>query len=149
MANFHTRNKSATDKISKQNKCIVLLPSDVKVHQTLYTDDTGIYASAHHSYTLYRRLQAHIDSFINFCNLRRVRINGSKTFAVYFSRKTKYPNRLTINKTIINWSNSAKYLGAILDPRLTWKKYFLSIRCKVAGTSETLKSLFNSFTHGI
>lgn len=109
-----------------------------------YADDTALYAAAHFKLTLYRLLQAHIDLFTAWCDLWRIRLNETKTAAVFFSRSNKYPIRLTINNTTVEWSNETTYLGVVLDRKLTWKSHVTHTRAKATGASVTIDKLFKN-----
>lgn len=60
-----------------------------------------------------------MNEFIDWCTKWHVKRNENKTAAVYFSRKTNYPNRLTVNNTTIHWDDFTKHLGVTLNRRLT------------------------------
>lgn len=55
------------------------IPRSLYTHLVLYADDRSIYSTAHYPYTLYRNKQAYIDTFMNWCNLSRVKINENNT----------------------------------------------------------------------
>lgn len=125
------------------------IPRTIYTYLALYADDTAIYASAHHIHTLYRILQNHIDSFTDWCSRWRVKINESKTAAIYFSKTYQTPQRIIVNTTTIPWSDHANYLGITLDKRLTWQKHIQNIRIKVAIAAGSLKPLMAGRTLSI
>lgn len=73
-------------------------------------DDTVIYASARHPYTLFKILQKHIDNFLSRCTQRRAQHNEQKFTSVYFCKKLTDPNRTYRNNTTVPWTNHTKFL---------------------------------------
>lgn len=89
----------------------------------LYADDTCIYAAAHHPDSVATYIQHHIDLLEDWCIKWKVKINAEKSHAVYFSWRSTPPPRIYIFDTVLEWENSARYLGVTLDKRLTWKTH--------------------------
>ncbi|GBM82986.1 hypothetical protein AVEN_223566-1 [Araneus ventricosus] len=53
----------------------------------------------------------------------KIKINTDKCQAVYFSRRRNNPDYPKLYRRAIPWSDSTKYLGVILEKRLTFKKH--------------------------
>lgn len=89
-------------------------------------------------------LQHHIDTLKDWLDLWKIKVNPSKCHAIYFSNKHILPKRLYFNDTPINWEKSCKYLGVILDRRLTWKEHIISVKNKMRGAAIGIKSILHN-----
>jgi hypothetical protein len=57
-----------------------------------------------------------------WCERWNIKINEDTTQGIYFSRTPQPPvSHLTLNGRNIPVVNSVKYLGVILDKKVTWK----------------------------
>lgn len=63
------------------------IPRTLKIFIGLYLASTAIYSAANHPYYLYKKFHNHIEIFISWCILWRVKFYESKTDAVYLSKK--------------------------------------------------------------
>ncbi|GBN83101.1 RNA-directed DNA polymerase from mobile element jockey [Araneus ventricosus] len=105
-----------------------------KTHKTLsgmYADDTAILAkNKNHKYTaaaLNQRLAKLDDWFLRW----KIAFNVNKTEAVYFAKDRRKHKSIVKNKNqTITWSQQAKYLGVILDEKLTCKNHITTIKTK-------------------
>jgi hypothetical protein len=74
-----------------------------------------------------------------------IRINEDKTQAIYFSHKIRPPESfLTINGQNTQFVNSVKYLGVILDRKITWGLHIKMIETKAFRTFIRTYSLFKN-----
>jgi hypothetical protein len=75
---------------------------------------------------MYREMNKAIIKANNWAAENGLTLSPSKTVAVLFTRKTKFTlpqSPLKIGNKIIPLSQEVKYLGVILDARLTWKSH--------------------------
>lgn len=84
----------------------------IRTNLALYADDTTIYTSAYHPFTLYKNLLTHTDAFMSWCALWRIEINERKTTAVYFSRRHTNLIRRTINNEQSHGAMKLSTLGS-------------------------------------
>lgn len=81
-----------------------------------------------------KHLQNHIDALELWLQDWKIKINVEKSNAVLFRKKTTKqkpdPPPVKLFDTPVPWLDEAKYLGVILDKRLTWKAHFQSIQNK-------------------
>lgn len=64
--------------------------------------------------------------------LKHSGINGDKSVNVWcYTFKRRTPPVLLIDDSPVAQANSAKYLGVILDPRITFSKQVASIRTRI------------------
>ncbi|GFU79579.1 probable RNA-directed DNA polymerase from transposon X-element [Trichonephila clavipes] len=96
----------------------------------LYADDTAILATYKNHKTVTLALNKHLALLENYFNQWKIKINVEKTVAVLFTKRIKPVNPPTLYSTSLQWSQSTKYLGLILDKNLTWKHHILHARDK-------------------
>ncbi|GFY21596.1 RNA-directed DNA polymerase from mobile element jockey [Trichonephila clavipes] len=96
----------------------------------LYADDTAILATFKNHKTVTSALNKHLALFENYFNQWKIKINVEKTVAVLFTKRIKPVKPPTLYSTPLQWSQSTKYLGLILDKNLTWKHHILHARAK-------------------
>lgn len=101
------------------------IPRHPSTALALYADDTAILASSKKIALMNSHLQQHLYLLEDWFTKWRIKVNASKSQAVFFSRSFLIaPPPLHLNGTHIAYSREAKYLGVILDRRLTWKSHF-------------------------
>ncbi len=118
-----------------QGSCVspalfLLFSRDVDVGDTLtewrrkmgqYADDIAVWARSKSPKIAAKLVQESLDAFWLWSCKWRWRVNPSKCQAITFCRRRHIPReRLTIGNQIIEYHEQAKYLGIIMDRRLTW-----------------------------
>ena len=96
------------------------IPQLPRTNIALFADDTTIYSESCNVETITNNLQDHLNLLAKWCNSRKIHINASKNTAGIFSLyrySTSPPLRFDNNS--IPWQPSVKYLGVMLDKRLT------------------------------
>lgn len=116
------------------------IPRTLLISLAFYMDNTVMYTTSHHPFFLYKNIHYHLNLIIEWCHLRRIKINERKTTPVSSSRFVQYLNRFTIENITIPWSDGAKYLEIIIDKRLTFNKHIRNIRNRAAGVAKSLVS---------
>ena len=101
------------------------VPSSLYCGTATFADDTAIFASGQTPLLIQEDLQSHLNSISEYCNKWKIKINASKTQAIYFSRATKNipQNDIVLDGNSIPWSEEVKYLGVTLDKRLTFQSH--------------------------
>ena len=111
-----------------------LFTSDIKnqfindVHFAQYADDTAIYSTSADINVIMNNLQKTIDKLTLYFTKWGIKINPSKTQAIFFTRKRASRNLPNINSlqmdgVSVKWLDTVKYLGMILDKRVTYKNH--------------------------
>ncbi|KAF2352584.1 Reverse transcriptase domain [Trinorchestia longiramus] len=108
------------------NKFTSVLPPDVSA--SLYVDDFMRYSSSTHLPALSRSMQMAIN------NVNWVREHGfvpEKSVRLYFQRRNpcNLP-QLVLQGRIMNFVRSAKFLGMIVDDKLSWKPHLNSLKLR-------------------
>lgn len=106
------------------------LPLFSKTHTAIYADDTAVYCHSHYSNIATKQLQIHSDILKSYFDKWKLTLNVSKTEIINFRRKitnTQIYTNLKINNEEIRPTTSVKYLGVILDEKLTYRKHIESV----------------------
>lgn len=89
-------------------------------------------------------LQSHLDQLSQWYTKWRIKLNHSKFVHTTFSLKHGFCPPVTVDNIPISMSNSIKYLGIILDKRLTWNQHIKSKRLILNSRSRSLKILITN-----
>lgn len=107
-------------------------------------DDTAFLSTSHITNTVINRLQKASRSFSRYFSKWRVKVNGSKSKVVLFTRKTATRHiptrRIKVGGRSVDWDQNLVYLGLKFDKRLTYKDH---INDKIIKGNLTLKSLYS------
>ncbi len=118
-----------------QGSCVspalfLLFSRDVDVGDTVtewrrkmgqYADDIAVWARSKSPKIAAKLVQESLDAFWLWSCKWRWRVNPSKCQAITFCRRRHMPReRLTIGNQTIEYHEEAKYLGIIMDHKLTW-----------------------------
>ncbi|GBN59593.1 RNA-directed DNA polymerase from mobile element jockey [Araneus ventricosus] len=97
----------------------------------MYADDTTILARNKNPKYTAASINQHLQKLDDWFVKWKIALNVSKTEAVYFAKgEKKHKPVIKIKNNIIPWSQQAKYLGIILDNKLTWQSHISSIKTK-------------------
>ncbi|GBO34198.1 RNA-directed DNA polymerase from mobile element jockey [Araneus ventricosus] len=90
-----------------------------------FADDTAILSRGSTTKLVIRTLQCGIIDIEEWCTLWRVAINTDKTSFVKFRKGHPRKNQqsLTFFEEDLSWGMEIKYLGLILDPKLTFRNH--------------------------
>ena len=103
----------------------VPVSEDIELAQ--FADDSAFLTSSHRTPTIVGRLQRTSTRVVRYFTSLGVRVNGAKSEATIFTRKVAERHRptsvLSVDGTDVPWSDSVKYLGMILDKRLTYRHH--------------------------
>jgi len=96
-----------------------------------YADDLTVMVRGKDEGTLLSRLQTALTLIWDWCKGEGLSINPSKTTIIPFTRKKKLRlKKPKLNGTEIEFSKETKYLGVILDQKLTWNPQISMIKNK-------------------
>lgn len=124
--------------------CINDMSTHPDSRTALFVDDTLFYATSTNNNSAVKKVQKQIDLTQTWFSEWKLSVNVNKTSAIIFSHKsTRFTNKIKINNTSINWSNSMKYLGVYLDRKLTFNKHVNNIITKAKRSNFCLYSVIN------
>ena len=100
----------------------------------LFADDTNIFYQSPNLDNLQNILNRELKKLSLWLNANRLALNISKTNFVIFAAKNKPLKNVTLllNKKAIQQTNYVKYLGILIDSRLTFKDHTLAVSKKLA-----------------
>ena len=95
----------------------------------LFADDTNIFFKANNLDTLQTAVNREMSKLVNWLNSNRLALNVSKNNFVIFSAKNKplKPVTIIINKQAIQRKVYVKYLGVLIDSKLSFKQHITVI----------------------
>ena len=100
----------------------------------LFADDTNLFFESEKLDVLQNTVNREISKLVNWQNANRLALNVSKTNFVIFSasNKPRQPVTILINRQAIEQKDSVKYLGVLIDSKLTFKQHITAISKKVS-----------------
>jgi len=100
----------------------------------LFADDTNIFYQSSNLEDLQTILNRELKKLSLWLNANRLALNISKTNFVIFAAKNKLLKNVTllINKKAIQQKNYVKYLGVLIDSKLTFKDHIMAVSKKVS-----------------
>ncbi|KAL0098782.1 hypothetical protein PUN28_015784 [Cardiocondyla obscurior] len=104
------------------------IPRRNSVTIATFADDTAILSANNCLAKATENLQSTLDDISEWTKRWKIKINELKSVhVIYTLKKTQY-QPVVINQRVVPRNNSARYLGMILDARLTWKDH-IRIKC--------------------
>ena len=100
-------------------------------HIYLYADDIVIFKSSPDINELTDCIQTNLNKFSEWTDFNDLEINMSKTKRMNFSRKKMPDIPLYMKNTLIEATNEYKYLGLIIDSKLSFKQHVAHVKKKV------------------
>jgi ribonuclease HI len=108
-----------------------------------FADDLVIMVRGKDDRTISRRLQTALNITWDWCVKEGLSVNPTKTIVVPFTRRHAPTfEALRLNGIQIELSNEAKYLGVLLDKKLSWNPHLTKMKAKAITTLMACKSLF-------
>lgn len=101
-----------------------------------YADDTAIASYSRNLKLAINSLQNSINKIIEWLNKWKIKLNTQKCKPIIFTRRRQVTEqKIDINGILLNWNETAKYLGIRFDKKLTWS-------CHVQQTIDKLETKF-------
>jgi hypothetical protein len=92
-----------------------------------------------------RQLQRGFNSMAEWSKRWNIKVNEDKMQAIYFSLRIRPPESLlTLNGWNIPFVNNVKFIGVILDRKITWRLHIRTIEAKAFKAFIMTYSLFKS-----
>ena len=115
-----------------------------------FADDTIIMLSSPDSTDLNSKLEIEAAKVLVWFNSNKLLINLDKTNCMLFSNKHKQTNlTIKLNDHILERVSETKYLGIIIDDKLSWKPHIKYLSVKVSKSIAILKLVKNYFPRNI
>lgn len=107
-----------------------------------YADDIVIIVRGKFEGTVVNRMQSALNHVSNWCQKEDLSVNPGKTIIVPFTKRRLNLGALTLNGTVIPYSREVKYLGVVLDQKLTWNTHINRTVEKALMATWTCQRLF-------
>ena len=124
------------------------MPVEDNIMTCLFADDTAIIAQHHNLRFLRNRIQNFLKIFEKWLMKWRISVNVNKTAALVFAKGklSRYPSRLKLFNETIEWATQTKYLGVIIDSKLTFKPHKELINKNFNSAISILKPLIGYYS---
>ena len=111
-----------------------------KIKIALYVDDSAIYSSSKDVETITQNIRVHLNEIQKWEEKWKIKLNLRKSTTVLFTNRCfKTLGNLKPYDNSIPWSPNIKYLGVILNRKLTWNLHIIS---KLQQVYQKLKNLY-------
>ena len=133
------------------------------LYPMLFADDTNVFLSGRNANHLIRIMNGELLNIVDWLDCNRLSLNVSKThFILFRSQGMRNPvinEELTIKNEPIKQDYKTKFIGVIVDEKLTWSEHIQYIKCKIAKgigiiskarrllKNETLRTLYYCFVY--
>lgn len=100
----------------------------------MYADDTAVMATGRNPRYAIMKLQRAIDDLEDYFNKWKIEVNAEKSAGLLITRRRNLPeDRIIMNDRRIPWKKEVKYLGVVIDQKMTWASHIEQVTRKVRG----------------
>lgn len=114
-----------------------------KARISMYADDATIYLAEPTIHELNANLELELKSVVDWINSNRLVLNVSKTTSIVigtsYSLCSKPKLNLSINDVLIKQVEETKFLGVIIENKLSWDKHIQRVVTKMGNTVSVIK----------
>ena len=94
------------------------------VDEGIFADDKALYTSSYRISAIVNRLNQAAAKVHKYYNKWKIKINTAKSESILFTKRRPSLNKnVCINNHTVEWSNTVKYLGLMLDSKLTFTNH--------------------------
>ncbi|WP_373424456.1 RNA-directed DNA polymerase [Pantoea sp. Taur] len=123
------------------------IPTNPYTFLATFADDTAILSSHPDPQTASLNLQCHLSQIEDWCNEWRIKINELKCKQVTFTLRRRSCPPILFNDIPLPISDTVRYLGFLLDKRLTWNPHTRLKRQELNRRYSQLYRLLNRNSH--
>ena len=100
----------------------------------LFADDTNLFYKSHDQSILEKQINNELRQVSLWLKVNKLSLNVSKTHYIVFTRKSNTVTSvdIRIENQAINEVNKTKFLGVIIDKKLTWKEHISYMSSKIS-----------------
>ena len=107
----------------------------------LFADDTTVYLSSNNRNDLRTRINSDLSNLGEWFRSNKLSLNVEKTeYMVFETKQGNYDFPITIANKQIHATDHVRFLGIILDNKLTWERHITHCRNKITGGTYALRS---------
>jgi hypothetical protein len=120
----------------------------------LFADDTNIFVSANTKKLAYECANNVLEAVSNYMKANKLHINRTKCCYMYFNPNKKHASyneelTLTINNNDIELVHEAKFLGVIIDDKLSWTPHIQNLTKKLKCHIGCINRIKNNIPSGL
>lgn len=119
------------------------IPKSPDTELALFADDTAILASSIRKWLAVKRANNHFQLIYKYFNKWKIKINLEKTELIVFSHKKETVPSIKIENITVEPKKNVKYLGVILDEKLTFTPHINKTVAKGKASQALLYNLLN------
>jgi hypothetical protein len=122
------------------------IPKFIRTSLALFADDTAFYSSSPSAWNIAKNLRAHAKIIASYMKKWKININNRKTQALFITNRRKHQlpkNTIKVFGEDVKWQTDCKYLGMVLEKKLTFKKHIDYVVNKTNIAIRTLYSMIN------
>ena len=110
---------------------------------SLFVDDLAIYCTGYDAASTCRYLQRSINSITKWADNNGFKFSSVKSVVMRFtrSRRVEEISTLTLKGDILAYEKEVRFLGMILDTKLTWSSHIDALKLKVKTSMNILKDV--------
>ncbi|KAG5666508.1 hypothetical protein PVAND_014532 [Polypedilum vanderplanki] len=118
------------------------LPTNESYESALFADDVAKFSSSSTLLRVNKSITQAAKETYEYMNRWKISINGSKTNAIFITKRIskQLPDSpLMIFNSAVDWKDESKYLGVVIDKRLTFRKH---VDYVIAKTNNAIRTLY-------
>lgn len=113
------------------------------VDDSIFADDKLMYTASYRISAIVKRLRQALKVNKRYYHKWKIKLNDSKTEIIIFTKRRPTLIDFEMDNRIIQWSDYVKYLGVLLDTKLTFTKHVNYLTSKAIATLIKLYPIFN------
>ena len=101
----------------------------------LFADDSNVFYAGKNPNDMINIMNIELEKLLNWLKANRLSLNVKKTHFMFFcppQKKAEFSNSLTIDGETINRVNETKFLGVMVDDKITWASHINYISKKIS-----------------
>jgi len=126
------------------------LPNAISYNKSiLFADDTTVYKTSNNIHTLYESLNKDLECLTEWFKANKLSLNVKKTNYMLFSLHKEVHNNtllLKLEGKIIERKSSVKFLGIIIDEKVTWGEHIAKVRKKLSSSLFAIRRAKHALT---
>jgi hypothetical protein len=102
------------------------IPKFIDTSLALFADDTAIFCSSPYARTITQALKEHAKLINDYMQKWKININSAKTQALFITNRIKKElpgKRIKLFNSNVLWQTESKYLGFMLEKKMTFRKH--------------------------
>lgn len=122
------------------------LPREAKCDTTMFADDTAFTVTSRFVKPIENQLQKAFKRVKGYFGRWKININDDKTQAIFFTRRRTQQlptGPLRLGESNVQWESAVKYLGLMLDTRMTLKAHMEYVATKTQKAIRILYSMLS------